>query len=435
MKSNRLLIFVEEISERLIYTLDFVLADRNVQFELTNDQLAFSSYEGFKLNYSNRFIDGVLQLAPSRVLFDEDFVEYSITTAVFCKEIVLCFDEVADPLASVFYHLVRFEEYVPVQRDVHNRFTAKMSFFYHKGWLEKAMCDRWAIDFIEWLKVKLNFYYTPKTNQVKVIPGFDIDNTYAYLHKEGIRTMASNFKDFIKGKKESRNLRLKVLKGEEKDPYDTYDYLISLESRGVQFYLFWLLGDYARYDKNIAYNDPRHQRLIRKMDVHAEIGIHPSYKSTVNPTLVHEEKNRLEQIVDHPIQHARQHFLKIELPFTYRKYLSAGITHDHSMGFADHIGFRCGTARPHCWFDLLRNERTKLIIHPFVYMDGTLNEYMKLTPDEAKVKINNLMHEIQLVGGNFECIWHNETLSDNRHWTGWREVLEYTLSLAKNNNL
>lgn len=432
MKSNRLLVFVEEISERLIYTLDFVLAERNVPFELTNDHLAFSSCEGYRLNYSNRFIDGVLQLVPSRVLFDEDFIEYSISHSIFYKEPVLCFNEVADPLASVFYHLVRYEEYVPVQRDVHNRFTAKMSFSYQKGWLEKAMCDRWSVDFIEWLREEINFVVTPRIDQVKVIPGFDIDNTYAYLHKEGIRTMASNFKDLLNGKKESRNLRLKVIKGEEKDPYDTYDYLISLESKGIQFYLFWLLGDYARYDKNIAYGDPRHQRLIRKMDAHAEIGIHPSYKSTLNSNLVFEEKKRLEQILDHPIQHARQHFLKLELPLTYRNYIRSGITHDHSMGFADQIGFRCGTARPHYWFDLLKNERTNLMIHPFVYMDGTLNEYMKLTPDEAKVKINSLMHEVQVMGGNFECIWHNETLSDNRHWSGWRDVLEYTLSLTSN---
>jgi hypothetical protein len=166
------------------------------------------------------------------------------------------------------------------------------------------------------------------------------------------------------------------------------------------------------------------------MDLHAEIGIHPSYRSTLNNTLVKEEKNRIEQILDHPILHARQHFLKVELPTTYRNYINSGIEHDHSMGFADHIGFRCGTARPHYWFDVLNNKSTSLWIHPFVYMDGTLNEYMKLTPEESMPRILDLMNEVRSMGGNFECIWHNETLTDNRHWSGWRNVLEYTLSLS-----
>ena len=430
MSSKSLLIFVEEISERLIYTLDFVFNERGMQYELTNDYLYFSSADGYKFNYSNRFIQDVLQLIPSRVLFDEEYLEYDLTFDPFNSEPCIGFDGVVDPLASVFFQLVRYEEYTPLQRDEHNRFTATMSLAYKQGWLEKAMCDRWSFALIDWLTQSIGIPYSKEKNVLKVIPGFDIDNTYAYLLKEGWRTMASNVKDFLQRNNESRVKRKKVLSGQEDDPYDTYDYLLSLESRGIHFFMFWLLGDFSRYDKNISHLDPRHQRLIRSMDLHAEIGIHPSYRSTLNATLVKEEKNRIEQILDHPILHARQHFLKVELPTTYRNYLNAGIAHDHSMGFADHIGFRCGTARPHYWFDVLNNKCTSLWIHPFVYMDGTLNEYMKLTPEVSMPRILELINEVRSMGGNFECIWHNETLTDNRHWSGWRNVLEYTLSLS-----
>jgi hypothetical protein len=83
------------------------------------------------------------------------------------------------------------------------------------------------------------------------------------------------------------------------------------------------------------------------------------------------------------------------------------------------------------WFDLIKNERTDLMIYPFAYMDGTLNEYLHLTPEEAMHLIRSLYEEISLFGGNFTFIWHNETLNNRGKWEGWREVFNYSLNLAK----
>jgi hypothetical protein len=62
-------------------------------------------------------------------------------------------------------------------------------------------------------------------------------------------------------------------------------------------------------------------------------------------------------------------------------------------------------------------------------MDGTLHEYLKLSPAEAKNKITLLYEEICHYGGQFSYIWHNETIGDYAHWNGWKEVFSHTINL------
>lgn len=422
-------IFVEQISERLIYTLDFVFKERSLEYSLTNDPQSFIESSFSKLNYSERHFENIIQLIPSTLLFDEEIIVYGIKLGLFEQEECIMFNHVDDPLASIFYILSRMEEYTSTLEDEHNRFPSKSSVMHRFNWMEKAVCDRWANAFLKFLDHHQLIKYRRKTQSIQIIPTFDIDNAYAYHLKTGVRKFLSTAKDLIKGDRSRIKERESVLTGGISDPYDTYDYILSIADRGFHVNMFWLLGDYAKYDKNISFKNVRHQRLIRKMAQKTTIGIHPSYKSNSYEYYLLSEKERLEIILHTMVEHSRQHFLKLKIPITYPTLYSMGIKHDYTMGYADQAGFRSGTARPHKWYDLTKNRVSELIIHPFVYMDGTLNEYMKLQPQEAMELIEKLYKEVKKYGGDFLFIWHNETIGDYGKWLGWKDVLEFTLNL------
>lgn len=427
-----ILIFVDEVSKRLIYTLNIMFKAREIDFAATNDLVRFKEHEGSKFVYSNReFDEKYLTFHPADILFEEDIKPQNIDVLKWRGLEIFSFNGKPDLLASVFYSLVMYDEYLSESFDEHDRFMSKNSTLAKFGMLDKLMIERWSSCFIEFLEEKLNVTLHPKELQFSVIPTFDIDNTYAYKLKEGWRKWMSIGKDFLFFNKKRLNERKSVLKNLKNDPYDTFKYIEEISKRGFDVKVFWLLGGYAKYDRNIDHNHPMHKRLIRNTSQFSTIGLHPSYKSEGVFTQIKEEKNRLENILNKPVENSRQHFLKMKLPHTFRSLIKCGFKNDYTLGFADTPGFRAGIARPFPWFDLKNNAETELILHPFTYMDGTLNEYQRLSISEAKNSIDKLANEVSNYGGNLIAIWHNETIGDYGKWKGWSEVLEHTLSFQK----
>lgn len=423
-----IIVFVEQVSERLIYSLDFIFKERDIYYEITNDSSLFEKSSFYKLNYSNLHFENIFQIRPSSLLWDEEIKSYDITLSKFKNEPCLVFDEDVDPLASIFYVLARIEEYINLSEDSHGRFLAKYSLQSKFKLLDKVVCDRWSIKMIEVISEYYQVIIKTEKPETTIVPTFDIDNTFAYQWKKGFRKWLSIIRDYLKGDRFRIQQRKNVLIGKEKDPYDNFDQILNI-SKQFKVYVFWLIGDYARYDKNISHLDVRHRKLIYDISQKIKLGLHPSYKSNSLYNSIKTEKSRLEEIVEDDIRYSRQHFLRIKIYSTYTSLIKAGFTHDFSMGFSDQVGFRSGTARPHFWFDLKKNRITNLMIHPFVYMDGTLNEYMGLSVEESKRQIQELYKEVKKFGGEFVSIWHNETIGNYGKWNGWNEVLNYTLSL------
>ena len=213
----------------------------------------------------------------------------------------------------------------------------------------------------------------------------------------------------------------------KQDIFDTYDFIFSSIKKAPAIF-FFNMGSYGVYDKNPFFKNPPFRKLIASIAEKYMVGLHPSYASNKQEHLIAREKNRLEEITGKKITASRQHYLKIKFPDTYRKLIELGIDKDFTMGYYYTYGFRAGTCNSFLFFDLVKNETTSLRLYPFAFMEGTLNDVLKMSLEEAKQTISELINSIEDQDGLFIPLWHNSTLCDTDGWTGWREVFKHMLS-------
>ena len=427
---NSVLVYTHKLTNRNSYMfrlffrellgLDLVMTDR------IND---FAAATGPKVSYGEEPISDELFFYARSLVFETGIVEQNISVftwegnEVFYatgKNSALPFD----PFCCGFYLVSRYEEYLPHIRDSNDRFDAHNSLAYQHNFLSKPVVNQWA----ELIRKKLVEKYPALVFPIKNFrfqPTIDIDNAYAYREKGFMRTVGGYAKAILKFDLEDVRMRTRVLLGLRNDPYDTYAYQLALQKKySLKPIYFFLLGDYGLNDKNISSQNHNFRQLICHLSDYAEVGVHPSFGSNKDPLKLQVEIGRLKNIVHRDIFQSRQHFLMLKFPSTYRNLLARDITADYSMGFANEVGFRAGICSPFNFYDIDLERETTLRIHPFAAMDATLNLYMRLTPNEAFDKVKNLIIEIKKVNGVFTSLWHNETLSDEKQWKGWKKVYE-----------
>ncbi len=417
-----MLIFAEKITSRIEYAFAYIFGERGISYAFTTDVSQFTQDLGPKLNYSHRTFADAKTICPSKLLFEEKIEVQNLSKGWFNEMEVIEFSGVSDPVSSLFYVLTRYEEYTETKRDKHDRFESKNSIQSTHNWLQIPICDVWSEGIVSFLGLHSN-----QGSPFAILPTFDIDSTYAYKGKGFIRQSFGMVKELLNGDISRLTNRINTLFRFRKDPFDTFEKIQRIAKQYPKTRCFWLMADYGKWDKNLPYTNSPQKRVIQTMAENCGVGIHPGHSTYLNDMPFQKEKSRLEVILDTKITESRQHYLRLKMPETYQILNSQGIQMDYTMGYAESCGFRAGTARPFPWFNLSVNHPSNLILQPFCYMDGTLNEYMKLTPAEALLKVKELKSLVTKYGGNFCFIWHNETIGFRHHWKGWEMVLESSL--------
>jgi hypothetical protein len=431
------LVYCDTTGPRHRYILDIIFKDMlGVDYGFTADPLQFQAWHGPKMNYSSLELPGdIFHIRPEgllaetglrnelpRVTAGDGFPVFFMTAAPSGLPY--------DPLAMAFFLVTRYEEYLPFEADQHGRFPAGASMAFRHGFLDKPMVNMLAKVIREGLSTYNPHYPWPKP-AFRFRPTFDVDIAFAHLGKGWIRGSAAMARLLLKLDRKGLSGRIKVIRGRSPDPYDNFDFIQrTVESAGMRPAYFFLVGDFGRYDRNSHHLHPRLRSLVHGLSPRADIGIHPSYRSFGNVSRLSMETARLSRLTGNSIVHARQHFLRLAFPSTYRAYIDLGITDDHSLGYSDTNGFRAGTANPFPFFDLLRNRVTPLLLHPFIFMDSAFVEQMRTPPERALEEMNVLMDRAAEHGGEAAGIWHNYALADDHATAPWREVFSRAIEHA-----
>lgn len=322
-----------------------------------------------------------------------------------------------DIFSLAFYFLSRYEEYNQSQKDNHGRFKSSESIAGVHEHLEFPIVDYWVRDFASFLKNAFKQLEIPDP-VCKFIPTFDIDHAWKYRNKGFIRNSGGLIKDLVKLSIKSTIDRIKVLSGISHDPYFTFKEIKEVH-KDLDVLYFILIAHYSKKDINIEASNKAFIQLLKDLSLNSETGIHPSYASNKKADLLYDEIEKLQSITGKKPTKSRQHFLKLSFPGTYQNLIRAGITDDYTMGFASSIGFRAGTAYAFDWYNLSTENCTSLKIWPFIAMDITLRNYMRLRPKDAFNRLELIHQQLKLTGGNLITIWHNSSFCETEGWKKW----------------
>ncbi len=325
--------------------------------------------------------------------------------------------------------ITRYEEYLCNEKDEFQRFPHTHSLAYKNNFLSMPLVDKWLMEFKEVLQNKYSQLFFEES-KFSFLPTYDIDIAYSFRNK-GLRRNAAGFlKSMLTG---NLKKRITVLRGNEKDPYDSFDFLESIHK---EFHLnpiyFILLGNGRNLDKNNSIKNKEFISLIKRIGAANSVGIHPSYLSNDRTKNLASEIKKLIEISGKEITKSRQHYIRFALPDTYLQLIKQGIKSDYSMGYGSTNGFRASTSNPFNWFNLHNNNVEKLRIYPFCFMECNSFFEQKQTLYETKYELEKIITEVKNVNGKFISIWHNFSLGTDSVWVGWRDVYLYQLKLLSN---
>jgi hypothetical protein len=431
---NSVLIFSHSVTPRLQYITDFLSQYYGLQLKLISDEERFlKATDSRKINYGFHRLDPNEIFIHSHALLFESSVRH-VKLECFERNGYKAFfrtegDFNFDIFAAIFYLLTRYEEYLPHQKDMYGRYAHENSVAFKESFLHQPLINIWLEDFKKTLIAKdstLNF----KDSEFSFLPTYDIDIAWSFRNKGFKRNFGGIILLLCKWKFRKTVQRIRVVKKKKQDPFDSYEWMDQLHD---QFnlhpvYFFLVAKEKGKYDKNIDVTNAEYQQLVQSISSKYSIGLHPSWASGDIPSLLTKEKATLEHITNQNIISSRQHYIRFELPATYRKLLALGLTNDYSMGYGSVNGFRASIATPYYWYDLKNEEQTKLLIHPFCFMDANSYYEQRFSSEATLKELMQYYRSIKSVNGTMITIWHNNFLGTAEEFGGWRELYEKFIS-------
>ncbi len=413
-----------------IYTESKFLPEKNYVFKVIFEEILGITYEVFDTSVSQVY--KIVLPNEKFIEFADDFFTYIPESIGYCKKAYLpqkvwqLKNDFGEPIpffygsnrytdhgksiycgldiiGNSFFMLSRWEEMIADKKDKHGRFPEEDACAVKFGLIQKPLVHIYA-EFLRRLFQQFG-YEIPVKHKYKKILTHDID----YLYKWGTRfdyvknCIGDICKRFsIKSLKTTMNM---YKNGQ--DPYDTYQYLMDLSEQNGQKSLFYFLKS-KKNDFEII--TERGQKIIQSIIARGHnVAIHSNYFLEGEWREIQADKEYYERIFSKKIEQNRQHYLKVNIPQTFRLLEENGISQDSSLYYSHHLGFRTGMCIEHSLFDCERRRILKLKELPLTLMDISLQNARKY--DEAVEMVDTLIETVKKYNGTFVCLWHNSSFN------------------------
>jgi hypothetical protein len=341
-----------------------------------------------------------------------------------------------DVFGGAFFMLSRYEELVMPARDGHGRFAATSSISHAEGFLGLPIVDAyvevlWSALHKVWPRLKR------RPRHFRIALSHDVDRPLASVGRSAPALVRQLGADALV--RRDAGLAVRRLRswaglrhGDHRlDPYNTFDFLMDVSERHATVGAFYFLAteEVTALDGLYTLEQPWIESLVKQIHERGhEIGLHASFHSYLDPRRTKAEFLRLRraaerQGVTQKRWGGRQHYLRWENPVTWSNWEAAGLDYDSTLAYADRIGFRAGTCHEFLPFHLLDRRPLQLRERPLHVMDGTLFEYMRLSPDEAFESVIAVARECRRYGGTLSLLWHNSSLPTARQRRWYEELI------------
>ncbi len=409
-----LLIYTHKITPRFTYTMKQIFVEiLGIEIIYTTKVEDFIKHSGPKITYSKNPLQNEFFVRSHDLLFEQGVHDLKIPLGEW--EGTLCFFPISgisaipfDIFAASFYLLSRYEEYLPYLKDQYGRFPPGESFALRNNVLKFPLVDIWAFMLLKELKRKFPGLQN-KPRRYKYTSLIDVTTSHCFALRGPIRGMAGLLLDLGRLKFKRVIQRLSVSLNLKKDPFDNYFQLIEWHKKyQVKSMFFFQFAQYSTYDKNVSPENNSFRYLIKAVADYSTVSLSASYSSFDNIDLLKEEKKRLSNVINRPINQVRSRYNRIEMPTTYRNLVDSEFTDDYTMGYTHEIGFKAGTCTPFYFYDVAIEVQQPIKIHPFAIHDYALANIK--SEEEAIEVMKEVYDQVKKVNGHFVTVFSNELL-------------------------
>ena len=426
-----ILVYTPKITRRIEYIFTHIFINIiGLKVNFTSKVDDFVSFEGPKLSYAPKKLSNEFYIKSNSILLEQGFSDVDIDVKNWGDSKCFFHNENGtipfDIFAASFYLISRYEEYLPHLKDVYGRFSYQESIAHKNNFIEDPVIDIWAYK----LKDSLcsffpNIIFNDRKFKLKTI--IDVPSVYYYKNKGFLRTIGGVFTDLIRFNPKNIYSRFLVIFRLQKDPYDTFNWIINKQKQVTdKFLFFFLVGKFSTYDKNISLVKQPFINIIKFVSDYSKIGLKLSFFALSNLDILKNEKADIESITNRDLTISRNSFSKVNLPINYRNLIKLNIREDYTMGYVNKIGFRASTCTPFLFYDIDNDIQTPLLINPYNLMDYSLLKINSFL--DKKEKVIALINKVKSVNGTFTSVFHNYSFSNEIRWNRFKEIFEIIIN-------